>query len=670
MIRAARLPIIVQTRKGAQQKIIQNIKGDYALLKVSEILSSDLEYNQTFSKYYRMVQADFAKRDRYIKFEAANEEVVRMRLSHFLVNLVLWKPFLYFQREFDNSFIFDASLVQAGTLAGYMDRVIEEFITEDNHIALNECKADMMDELGWFSLDFNMIIGNTINLYDRIQLAKRNPKYNELIHRKYDPGLPTDEIERKMREDTKDLLDILKNEENCFRDYVRAGEGVNRDQLTQFEINIGPKPDMEGNVFPQIVNTNFIMGLETASDYYIDSSGGRKAAIINFGQVKKAGYTMRKLSLLCMNTLLDFENKDCGAKNTMEVLIDCDKTLERFNQRYYRDGKKDKRISYSADKHLIGKRIKVRSPITCQSGKICRKCYGDLAFINRDIHVGILGIEELTSRLTQMMLSAKHLLKTNSETIKWADEFLELFSTDANAIIVNPALDNETRYALVIEDSSISESEESSSGEDGEEEADDFSFDRYLDRIKVRISEGGKRGSVRYWESQMEKKLFISPYLEELMRTAVKDDEGTITIPFKDMEFNEPLFFIEIENNELATHLNNILRLIDHNEHLDVENKEEMLQKFLELLNDSGININAVHIENVVRELIRRVDDITERPDFSVESPPYQILRVSNAIMHSNSIVISLSFEKIKKQLYEPETYRKIAPSFLDELFK
>ena len=51
-----------------------------------------------------------------------------------------------------------------------------------------------------------------------------------------------------------------------------------------------PKPDVRGNVFPKIVNTNFICGgMQSASDYYIDASGGRKASIINYSQVKVSG---------------------------------------------------------------------------------------------------------------------------------------------------------------------------------------------------------------------------------------------------------------------------------------------------------------------------------------------------------------------------------------------
>jgi hypothetical protein len=653
-----------QRRKRLKQKIEQNIwRGvDNLALDINTILKTDGNYNKVFSTYYNKVRENFDVREAKLKVTYDDKEVT-MKVSQFLVNLVLWKPFLYFGKRFKEDFIVETKNINADIISTYLDKVITEFLTEENQVELNECISDIIEELGWFSLDFNMIIGNTINLKDWVDLSKRNEKFNELIHRKFDESsMSTDEIETQMRQDTAEMTRILGEEDNVFQDYINAKEGVNKDQMTQFMINVGPKPDLKGNVYPKIVNTNFLIGgLESASDYFIDAAGGRKAAIINFGQVKKAGYTMRKLSLLCMNTLLDYQKKDCGTTNHMNVLVDSEKTLRRLNGRYFINKGKTKRITKES-KELVGETIQLRSPITCADKKICRTCYGDLSKINNDIHVGILGIEILTSQLTQMLLSAKHLLKTNSEVINWSEDFQEFFTLDANAVIMNPALDNENRYSIVIEENSINENEEIS-----EDIADEMDFNKSINNFKITFKEGGKNKVIKI---DSEKELFMSPHFEELLKSkAVKDEEGRYTLGFKDLSAEEPLFFIEVENNELAKHLHNILNLIDNKEHLNVANKEEMLQKFIELLNESGIFLDAVHAENIVRELIRRTDDITKRPDFSGENPPYMMLRVSDAIMNSESIIISFAFEKIKKQLYEPETYRKTAPSFLDKLF-
>lgn len=642
-------------------------------LDINTILNKDTNYNKVFSTYYNKVYQDFDNREKLVELTLGKEKF-KVKVSQLLVNLVLWKPFIYFSKPLTKEFIFDTSTVNANTISVYLDNIIDKFLNENNHIELNECLSDIIDELGWFSLDFNPIIGNTVNLKDKIDLAKRNPKYKELIHRKFNSKMTTDEIEKQMAADTQELLGILGSEDNHFKDFVNSKEGLNKDQLTQFEINIGPKPDLKGNVFPKIINTNFLVdGLTSASDYFIDASGGRKAAIINFGQVKKAGYTMRKLSLLCMNTLLDYNNEDCGTVNFMKVTIDSEKTLRRMNGRYFRDGLgKDIVITGKTDTHLIGKTLDLRSPVTCSSKKICKKCYGNMARINNDIHVGILGIEILTSQLTQMLLSAKHLLKTNSEVINWSDDFVEFFTLDANAVMLNPSLDNQNRYSIVIEDNDIKENEGMfddgmGDNEEGDNVSDEIDFNKSIQHFKISFKESGTNKLVKI---DSDKELYLSPYLEEIIKKdAVKDDDGRYILPFRNIDENEPLFFIEVENNELAKHLKDILDLIDNKEHLHVADKEEMMQKFIELLNESGIFLDSVHAENVVRELIRTREDITKRPNFDKPNPTYTMLRVSDAIMNSESIIISLSFEKIKKQMYEPETYKKTAPSFLDKLF-
>ena len=383
----------------------------------------------------------------------------------------------------------------------------------------------------------------------------------------------------------------------------------------------------------------------------------RKASIINFKEVKTSGYTTRKLSLLCMNTVLDYDNHDCGSRNYMSVYIDSKKTLQRLNNRYYNDGEEDILI-HGSDTHLIGETINLRSPITCCShnGKICRKCYGELSKINNNIHVGILGVTYLTSQLTQSMLSAKHLLKTNSEKINWDPEFLKYFNVSSNSISISQDLENASQYYLSINEEDINESG------DGE-------FGQSIRKFTIVQRSKEKR---YYTPITTEKDLFLSDFMEQMLDyKGIKDEEGNRTICLKDLDENEEtLFYIEIENNELSKHLHSILNLIDNKDHLDVSSKEDLLQKFLELLNEAGIHVDSVHIENIVREILRDPNNITKRPDWTQKDAQYEILRVSDAIMNSDSIIISLSFEKIKKQFYEPETYEKTADSYLDSLFK
>lgn len=629
------------------------------MIDINVLLKNKKYYNRVFTTYYNRVLDDFDYREKIIKLKTGEtDKLLRMKISQFLVNIILWRPFLVFKREFDKGFIFNTSGITANQICDYMDKVIREFISADNQIELNECISSMINDLSNFSLDFNFIIGNTINLKDKIDLAKRNERYNEIIHTKFDNNMTTIEVEDQLDGLTKELSTILANEENHFQDYINCREGVNATQLTQFEINIGPKPDLVGKVFPKIIDSNFLVdGLGSLSDYYIDSSGGRKAAIINFNQVKKAGYNMRKLSLLCMDTLLS-DIEDCKGKNYIKIHIDSEKTLGRLNYRWFKTKNGERCLDELKDQRLIGKTLKFRSPVTCScpDGKICKKCYGRLSLINDNIHIGLLAIEILSSHLTQMMLSAKHLLKTNSEAIDWPDEFNKIFIIDSNAILLNPSLENESRYSLIIDENDIIESEDSGLDDD------DSDFSKSVKTFKIKYRE-------EFYDVAVEKDLFLSPYLEELMKTNKEKGKSIYQIGLRGIDLNEVLFYIEIENNELSKPLYNILNLTDNKEHLGVTTKEGMVQKFLELLNEGGIPINSVHIECIVRELIRKPDDIMQRPDFTEVDPEYTILRVTDGIMNSPSITISLSFEKVKRQLYDPKSYKKDGRSLLDYFF-
>ena len=642
-------------------RLIENF--DEELMEIREPISLNTLFNdkeaymELYDELYQEVVEDYNYRQTklWITF---NDKNFSMRVNSFIVHMIFWKPFLEFDKPFNEDFIVDTSHINSDVISNYLDLVIKYFITENNQDRLNNVISEIREELSWISLDFNPTIGNTINLYDKIQLAKRNERYNELIHTKLDENeLSMEEIEKEIDTRTKELVGILKKEDNCFKDYLGSGEGINIGQLSQFEVCIGGKPDPKGRIFPKIINSNFLVGgLQSASDYFIDASGGRKASIINFSQVKVSGYMTRKLSLLCMNTVLDPELDDCGSTNYLNVTVDSKKTLNRLNGRYgILDGKEILIDKHNTD--LIGKEIGLRSPVTCCShnGKVCRKCYGELSKINNSIHIGVLGCQFLTEQQTQKMLSAKHLLKTNSESINWPEEFLEFFNVSSNNIGMNPSFSNPQAYTLVI-------------NEDDLDESGDSEFTHSLTKFKI-IPRTGDIINI-----ELEKELFISDYLEDLISSkAIKDDDGNYSLSMKEINRDnedETLFFIEIENNELSKHLHGIINLIDQKDHLGCTTKEEVMQKFYDLVNEAGIYIDSVHLENILREILRDPYNLTKRPDWSKEEPVYEIMRVSDAIMNSSSISTSLSFEKIKKQLYEPETYEKVDDSFLDSLFK
>ena len=663
------------------------------MVDLNTVLCDEQSYEECYHKYYNKVIKDFPIRKKKIEVKFPDNTTEKMMVSKFLVNMVFWMPFMRFNKTITKDYIVDTNKLTTDVIADYMDSIIEIFeddYTNENNLFydLNLCIADMITELGYFSLDFNKRIGNTISIRDLIMLSEKVDRFNEIIHTRYDGNIDTKYIEDDLKKLTKEILEILGENENCLQDYVNSKEGLNKNQLTQLLINIGPKPDLQENVFPKIVNTNFLTdGMRTVSDYYINSNGGRKAAITNYSKTKQSGYLMRKLSILCMNVELSDTVKDCHTNNYVEVDMNNKDTMIRYDKRYYLDEKKQKLrlFKYSKDNEekFKGKKILFRSPVTCACGnnQVCQKCYGSLAKINYDIHIGLLAILILTSQVTQKMLSSKHLLKTSTKEIYWNEIFQELFTLNGNTLQLNESIDGINRYSLIINEDEIQDNEEGLNDSEYDEEEGSTSndgkltnitkyFRKFTIRRKIDKLPGRKyTEDYEYFEVDNGVDLYMSTYFENTLKRSHLNDNGEYEVAVKDIYVDNPVFYIDIANDGLSAILNSIIDLIDKKERLGTNTYNDMINKFVELCNDSGIIINAVHLELIIRELIKSTTNILERPDFSIKDPEYQILRLSDSILNSGSIVTSISFERFKDQIYKAKSYAKVGSSPLDDFF-
>jgi hypothetical protein len=125
----------------------------------------------------------------------------------------------------------------------------------------------------------------------------------------------------------------------------------------------------------------------------------------------KAGY-FGKITLMLARTLsMSTEISDCGTKHLVCYDVINKNVLKKLSGKYYKldndDVKEDlKLIDYKRDKHLIGKKVYVRSAATCAlKNCVCAKCVGETAVTNADIADGLSAFE-LTSSSNKTPLIA------------------------------------------------------------------------------------------------------------------------------------------------------------------------------------------------------------------------------------------------------------------------
>lgn len=614
---------------------------------------------------------------------------LELALEDYLLNLIMWymlirtdTPICIYHTFFDNE-------IKKDTIKDYIDKFLidvsrKRFTNKELNNIIDDtlCRIHDID-------DFAMFFSNTVNLEDNVFLMQACPEFDECMHADLS-GVPIEDVKAVGMKYANRAIDIMKDAkqylgyDHCLADASRASEGINPKQFKEFTINIGTKPDGHGGIFPTIINKSFINGgVDTPLDYFIESSTGRTAQIIKYNNVGSSGHFARLLGLNNMDSFLHHDpNYDCCSQNFLEIVVKDKKTLKMLKNRYYRLDPRgiEKCIDPKKDEGLIGRKIYLRSPITCASaaqGKgYCYKCYGDLAYTVYDagimfgVNIGRIASEILSSSLTQKLLSAKHLLETFVDKIAWVRKFNELFEVEGNIVRINSEIEVKD-FRLVIDPESIElENEEDddlvSYDDDSNDESGNAIYNEFITEFDVyQLS----TGELHHINNDQNAKLYISTELNTVIRKKGTPIDGKIYIDFAELKDVSTLFIIPIQNNELSKTLDHLENLLNKNSTIKGMDIHQLLQALIDTVIEGGLNIASTHLEVIMSNQIRDANDILEKPKWFLYDPDYDILSLNRALTCNPSVTISMSYQKVSKLLYNPLTFRKNGSSFMDLFF-
>lgn len=185
-----------------------------------------------------------------------------------------------------NQFIFDPSDPEDFNTA--LDEIYDSFILEDN---IKNIIFESMSKLAKVAAKF---VSGTISLRDIYMLQKENPEFKDLINFQIED---TDESFASMIDDINTNRDKLKkllvSTDSSYRSMILSGSGFNFKQASQIFNMIGPKPDVFGNIHKHAIMTNFLNGLQSVDDFYVNADNCKKALITNFTKVKDSGLTVK-----------------------------------------------------------------------------------------------------------------------------------------------------------------------------------------------------------------------------------------------------------------------------------------------------------------------------------------------------------------------------------------
>lgn len=207
---------------------------------------------------------------------------------------------------------------------------------------------------------------------------------------------------------------------------AKAGRSgiVNRGQLLQCLTARGFLTDTDSTQYKTPILRGYADGLRLFYDSLIESRSAAKALIFSKKPLQDAEYFSRRLQLMDQ-VVRNLHIGDCGSKEYLVWHIQGPKydekgkeifsgDLPRLAGKYYLDEETGKLKEINAkDKHLIDKKLKLRSVLDCAHPDpygICSTCFGGLALtVPKNSNIGHMCCTTMTQKSSQNVLSTKHL---------------------------------------------------------------------------------------------------------------------------------------------------------------------------------------------------------------------------------------------------------------------
>lgn len=630
----------------------------------------------------------------HVTFIDKPDGAVKYTLEDYLIQLIFWKlpasiheaittETVFWNRRITTGYICD--YVNRIFIKKYIDRIKRENIQMNTELLIN-MNININETFEMFKrfTAFQMYLNSTLCLEDTLDFMNKYPDFNDSMHLRLD-GTPLSEV-NKLGMDAADLqikYITAPESDHCLKVFFQSGECLAKKQYKEVQAHVGPKPNGEGGIQPAQIDASYLNGgLNNPEAYVIDAAASRVAQIQSHENVGKSGDFARILELNSMDTMLYPDSRyKCDTKHTITRYIKDQATLSKYDGRYYRFHKiyssagsndQDKVIDAQKDTWLIGKTIELYSPMTCASRSrsegICYRCYGDLAYTNFNINVGVIATEIVSSKYTQRQLSAKHILEAKVRELQWNNPVDSVFEINFNTITCY----NTEQYPEYIERYANAVLIINIADFDYEDENDDLEFNAFVTSFAVR-----ENGVTTEYHTDQNDMIYLAYELNEIIASKMKssryrnltDEDIDIEIPFSELIELDELFMFHIGNDELSKTILAAKALINSARITCVLNKDEILEQFCDTNIAGGFDTSSVHYEIILANQMRDADDELEYPDWTKVNIKYQIPTLDKSLKHNPSVTASLQYQKLAQMIWKPIMYIKHRKSINDLYF-
>jgi hypothetical protein len=581
------------------------------------------------------------------KADVDDDVTYSLPLNAFMFFLVFINPIINYVNDIElEDFIFEPPLVEKETkmLINKVRHVLQQF----GH-PMPEIYETTARNILLYMSELNRIFGQAcIQIFTTENLFLDHYRESALIrdinNTHYPKNMQTAEIiEENSRRYGLLREEMIKRNNPLFIDdtYTKI---LKPKQVEELYIHLGLTPDGRNIVNIVMDGNGFNDGYKDPEAIYAAAIMARVPDLLNTEYMGVVGYFARNLWILTYGTISP-KVTDCGSKNPIPIVVD-EAALKMFDGRYYYTEKHGTRLRmlHSTDKHLLGKQLWFRSPCTCNlNNDVCHVCYGNAALRVKDFNGGFICTTQfMTGPINQNVLSAKHILKANTELIVFTQNLEEYFDIDSGQLTVK---EDVKKFDIFIRE--------------------DY-MDDITEKFEMFIGKNMEPITITNYAN-----INISKNAISKAKLVTIDDVNYYRV--NSSKVDDDLCTLTPINKMMTEKYLKMMHLLDNNI-VKYDNVSDVVTELYHLM-EGTIPLLSTHGEIIIACLLRNRDNVMKRPNWLNYDEPYQMVRVKTALSNTDSFTEAVASEQTNHHLRHAvfdkrNQINKIgARSFIDFLF-
>ena len=360
-----------------------------------------------------------------------------------LPNIILWRPLLKRGLPIeDRHIVYDEDLTEK-----CIKRINDEIYMDVRHHrpedAVDVCYdfVESINELYNISAEHLGQHHNTVSAMS-IYKVMEDPEVKEATSQTVDDEMQygiqaVEEKIGKIYKETKNRIQNRSIPNNILYGYTALGI-VNQQQLSQVLCMAGTRTDVNDMTLRLPITSSYFRGMQDIREIAADSLSAKKSLFYSDDAMKTSQWGNRREQLLT-SELRHIYPGDCGTNITIPYHVhkeNAEGNLNYLHGKFIVENNRLVEITKTNADQYLDRIVHLRSPLGCRyTDGVCKTCMGRLSdYITPDTSPGPSSVIEVMSPVTQLILSNKHFVQTNSEIYCMPKDLMDLMKVVDNDI--------------------------------------------------------------------------------------------------------------------------------------------------------------------------------------------------------------------------------------------